>query len=78
MMWKSVDLSIHNPIWSVLTQIIKNDRLKYVQDKPVIDITFKFNNKDYKARVTNYDEDCSSIDVYRGVACNGDVVVNKK
>lgn len=62
--WIAEDLSLHNPVWGVLSKIIKDDRLQYNKDKPVIDITFKFNDRDYKARITNYEEAVSSVDVY--------------
>lgn len=67
--WKPVDLSMHNPIWEVLSVIIKDDRLKYNKDKPVIDILFKFGDKDHKARITNYDEETSTFDVYCRTVC---------
>ena len=61
---KRIDVTPYHPIWRTITKIIKNERLKYDKDKPVVDITFGFNNKNYKARITNYDEECSSFDVY--------------
>lgn len=65
MKYKKEDLSPHNPIWQVLSRILKDDRLKYDPANPIINIEFQFNNKKYKARIENYDEDCSSFDVYR-------------
>jgi hypothetical protein len=58
------DLSIHNPIWNALSQILKDDRLVYNPDNLIYDIGFTFNNINYKARIEYYDEACSSVDVY--------------